>query len=139
MNMWNSVKRRMTLKKAKAVKKKATLFKYKTLAEQDDDGVTTAQIIRYILLVLLAIMLMFPIARAIIKIKRMCRHDASAFDRIRSNKDKKTPHAASNNVRHLNTVTISPSIEKAFNDLNNNSFLNPQQAKHNLEGAIKKA
>ena len=50
----------------------ATLFKYETLAEQDDDGITTAQIIGYILLVLIAIMLLFPIARAIIKIKRMC-------------------------------------------------------------------
>ena len=86
MNMWNILKRRMALKKAKAVKKKAvaagelvaasaaltdgsmlleemvkpsepqlaghdnvyatnngaTLFKYETLAEQDDDGITTS-------------------------------------------------------------------------------------------------
>ena len=89
MNMWNSVKRRMQSKRAKAVKKKAvaagelvaagaaltggsmllkemvkpgepqlashdnvyatdngaTLFKYETLAKQDDDEITTAQII----------------------------------------------------------------------------------------------
>ena len=46
----------------------ATLFKYETLAEQDDDGITTAQIIGYILLVLIAIMLLFPIARATVKL-----------------------------------------------------------------------
>ena len=57
----------------------ATLFKYETLTEQDNDGITTAQIIGYILLVLIAIMLLFPIARAIVKIKRMCGHDVSAF------------------------------------------------------------
>ena len=47
----------------------ATLFKYETLAEEED-GITTAQIIGYVLLVLIAIMLLFPIVRAIIKIKR---------------------------------------------------------------------
>ena len=46
----------------------ATLFKYETLAKQDDDGITTAQIIGYILLVLIAIMLLFPIARATVKL-----------------------------------------------------------------------
>ena len=124
MNMWNSVKRRMQSKRAKAIKKKAvaaselvaagaaltggslileevvkpgetklagpdnvyatdngaTIFKYETLAEQDDDRITTTQIIGYILLVLIAIILLFPIAHAIIKIKRMCGHDASAFE-----------------------------------------------------------
>ena len=123
MNMWNSVKRRMTSKKAKAVKKyalaagelitagaaltsgsmlleemvkpsepqlaghnnvyttnnRATLFKYEILAEQDDDGVTTSEVIWYIIFILLAILLIFPITRAIIKIKRMCGHDVSAF------------------------------------------------------------
>ena len=46
----------------------ATLFKYETLAEQDDDGIATAQIIGYNLLVLIAIMLLFPIARATVKL-----------------------------------------------------------------------
>ena len=132
MNPWTSIKRRMTAKNAKAIKKKAvvagelvaasaaltggsmlleemvkpsepqlaghdnvyatdngaTLFKYETLAEQDYHGTTTAQIIGYILLVLIAIMLLFPIARLIIKIKRMCRHDTSTFKWISPKKNK---------------------------------------------------
>ena len=59
---------------------------------------------------------MLPIARAI-KIKRMCRHDVSAFNWISSNKDKENPHTTSNNVGHSDTVTASPSMEKAFDDL----------------------
>ena len=168
MNIWNSVKRRMQTKWAKAIKKKAvaanelvaagaaltggslileevvkpgepqlaghdnvystdngaTLFKYETLAEQDDDGITTAQIIGYILLVLIAIMLLFPIARAIVKIKRMCGHDVSAFEWIGSKKVKDNRPKSSNKDEHPETPTASPSMEKALEDLNNNSILN---------------
>ena len=110
-------------------------MKYETLAEQDDDGITTAQIIGYILLVLIAIMLLFPIARAIVKIKRMCGHDVSAF----SKKGKDNRPKSSSKDEHPKTLMASPSMEKALEDLNNNSILNHQHAEHNLEEAIKKA
>ena len=83
-------------------------------------------------------MLLFPIACTIIKIKRMCGHDVSAFEWISSNKDKRNPPTTSNNVGHPYTATASPSMEKAFDNLNNNSVLNPQQTKLNLEEARKK-
>ena len=174
MNVWNSVKRRMQSKRAKAVKKKAvaagklvaagavltggsmlleemvkpsepqiaghdnvyatyngaTLFEYKTLAKQDNDGVTTAEIIGYIIFILLAILLIVPCIRAIIKIKKMCGQDVSAFNWICPNKD--------NNNTHKASYKVGPP-EKTFDDLNNNSILNPQPSEHNLEEAIKKA
>ena len=117
----------------------ATLLKYETLAEQDDDGITTAQIIGYILLVLIAIMLLFPIARAIVKIKRICGHDVSAFEWIGSKKVKDNGPKNSNKDEYSETPTASPSMEKTLEDLNNNSILNHQHAEHNLEEAIKKA
>ena len=103
-----------------------TLFKYETLAEEED-GITTAQIIGYILLVLIAIMLLFPLVCAIIKIKRMCGHDMSNF----SKKDKDKCSDSSNEDEHPENQTVSPSMETAFEDLNNNSILNHQNAEHN--------
>ena len=117
----------------------ATLFKYETLAEQDDDRITTSQIIGYILLVLVAIMLLFPIVRAIIKGKRMCGHDMSDFEWIGSKKVKDNRPGSSNKDEHPGNPTATRSMEKAFEDLNNNSILNHQHAEHNLEEAIKKA
>ena len=136
MNPWTSIKRRLTTKNAKAIKKKAVagaellatgaaltggsmlleemvkpkepqlagcnnvyvtdnraiLFKYKTLAEQDNDGVTTAEIIGCIIFILMALLLIFPCVRAIIKIKRMCGQDVSAFSWICSSKDSDNGH-----------------------------------------------
>ena len=112
----------------------ATLFKYETLAEEED-GITTAQIIGYILLVLIAITLIFPLAQAIIKIKRMCGHNMSNF----SEKGKDKGSDSSNEDKHNENPTASPSMEKVFEDLNNNSILNHQNAEHNLEDAIRKA
>ena len=104
MNPWTSIKRRLTTKNAKAVKKKAlagaelvsagaaltggsmlleeivsskdpqvvshdnvyatdngsTLFKVEMLAGQEDNEVTTAQIIGYIIFILLALQLLIP-------------------------------------------------------------------------------
>merc|ERR1712240_814574 len=111
----------------------ATLFKYETLAEEDD-GITTAQILGYVLLVLIAVLLLFPLARAIIKIKRMCGHNMSNF----SEESKDSDSDSSKDSKH-DSPAASPSMEKAFEDLNNNSILNHQNAEHNLEDAIKKA
>ena len=111
----------------------ATLFKYKTLAEEED-GITTAQILGYVLLVLIAVLLLFPLVRAIIKIKRMCGHDMSNFSEESKDND---PDSSKDNKHDGPTAT--PSMEKAFEDLNNNSILNNQNAEHNLEDAIKKA
>ena len=63
-----------------------TLFKYETLAEEED-GITTAQIIGYVILVLITLTLIFSLARAIIKIKRMCGHDMSNFSEKSKDKD----------------------------------------------------
>ena len=109
----------------------ATLFKYETLAEQDDDRITTAQIIRYILLVLIAIMLLFPIAQVIIKIKRMC-------GTVSAHSNGSAP-TSSNEAGYSDRAAASLSMEKVFNDLNNNSILNQQHTENNLEEAIKKA
>ena len=117
----------------------ATLFKYETLAKQDNDGITTAQIIGYILLVLIAIMLLFPNALVIIKIKRMCGHNTSAFKWISSKKNKDNTPTSSNETGHPDTAVASPSMEKVFDDLNNNIILNQQHTENNLEEAIKKA
>ena len=111
----------------------ATLFKYETLAEEED-GITTAQILGYVLLVLIAVLLLFPLARAIIKIKRMCGHDMSNF--TDESKDKDSDDSKDN--KH-DGPTATPSMEKAYEDLNNNSILNAQGQQHNLDDAIKKA
>ena len=50
----------------------ATLFKYETLADEED-GITTAQVLGYVLLVCIAVLLLFPLAKAIMKIKT--RHE----------------------------------------------------------------
>ena len=102
----------------------ATLLKYETLAKQDDDGIKTAQIIGYILLVLVAIMLSFPIACTIVKIKRMCGHDVSTFQWIGSKKVKDNNPRVSNEGEHSDIPMASPSMEKTLEDLNNNSILN---------------
>ena len=58
----------------------ATLFKVETLAGQEDDEITTSEIIGYIYLVFLMILLFIMFAHAIIKIKQMCGQDTSAFN-----------------------------------------------------------
>ena len=111
----------------------ATLFKYETLAEEED-GITTAQILGYVLLVLIAVLLLFPLARAIIRIKRMCGHDMSSFSDESKNKDSDNPK----DNKHEGP-TFTPSMEKAYEDLNNNSILNSQNTEQSLDDAIKKA
>ena len=85
----------------------ATLFKYETLAEEED-GITTAQILGYVLLVLIVVLLLFPLARAIIKIKRMCGHDMSNF----SKESKDNDSSDSKDNIHVGP-TATPSMEKA--------------------------
>ena len=111
----------------------ATLFKYETLAEEED-GITTAQILGYVLLVLIAVLLLFPLARAIIKIKRMCGHDMSSFSDESKDEDSDNPK----DNKHEGP-TATPSMEKAYEDLNNKSILNSQNTEHSLDDAIKKA
>ena len=82
---------------------------------EEEDGITTAQILGYALLVLIAILLLFPLVRAIIKIKRMCRHDMSNF----SEESKDNDSDDSKDDKH-DGLTATPSMEKAYEDLNNN-------------------
>ena len=65
----------------------------------------------------------------------MCGHDMSNF----SKKGKDNRPESSSEDEHPENPTASPSMEKVFEDLNNNSILNHQNAEHNLEEAIKKA
>ena len=111
----------------------ATLFKYKTLADEDD-GVTTAQILGYVLLVFIAILLIFPLAKAIMKIKKMCGHDMKNFIGESKDEGRGGPKNDDNDG-----PTATPSMEKAYKDLNNNSILNTQGQQHNLDDAIRKA
>ena len=111
----------------------ATLFKYETLADEED-GITTAQILGYVLLVFIAILLIFPLAKAIMKIKRMCGHDMKNF--AGESKDEGPGNSEDDDN---NGPTATPSMEKAYKDLNNNSILNTQGQQHNLDEAIKKA
>ena len=64
----------------------------------------------------------------------MCGYDMSNF----SKEPKDNDSDDSKDNKH-NGPTASPSMEKAFEDLNNNSILNHQNTEHNLEDAIKKA
>ena len=84
-------------------------------------------------------MLLFSIARAIVKIKRMCGNIVRALEWINSKKVKDNNPKVSNEDERSDTPTASPLMEKAFENLNNNSILNHQHAEHNLEEAIKKA
>ena len=111
----------------------ATLFKYETLADKDD-GVTTAQILGYVLLVFIAILLIFPLAKAIMKIKKMCGHDMKNF--VGESKDDGRGNPKNEDYEG---PTATPSMEKAYEDLNNNSILNAQGQQHNLDDAIRKA
>ena len=111
----------------------ATLFKYKTLAEEED-GITTAQILGYVLLVLIVVLLLFPLARAIIKIKRMCGHDMKNFADESKDNDSDEMKDDKKDV-----PTATPSMEKAYEDMNNNSILNSQNQEHSLDDAIRKA
>ena len=56
-----------------------TLFKVEMLAGQDDNDFSNGEIIMYIIFILLALLLLIPLARAVIKIKKMCGQDTSAF------------------------------------------------------------
>ena len=58
----------------------ATLFEVETLAGQDDDKITISKIIGYIIFVFLVLLLFIMFACAIIKIKKMCGQDTSAFN-----------------------------------------------------------
>ena len=64
----------------------------------------------------------------------MCGHHMSNFSKESKDND---PDGSKDNKHDGPTAT--PSMEKAFEDLNNNSILNHQNAEHNLENAIKKA
>ena len=111
----------------------ATLFKYETLADEDD-GVTTAQILGYVLLVFIAILLIFPLAKAIMKIKKMCGHDMKNFVGESKDEGRGNPKNDDNEG-----PTATQSMEIAYEDLNNNSILNTPGQQHNLDDAIKKA
>ena len=121
----------------------ATLFKVETLARQDDDGITTSEIIGYIILVFLMILLFIMFVRAIIKIKQICGQDTSMFnlDRLQKKSESGQERASYKSGSPENVQASSPSMEKTFEDLNNSSIFNPTTSPGDqaLEDAIKKA
>ena len=64
----------------------------------------------------------------------MCGHDMKNF--ADESKDKDSDD--SKDVEH-DGPTATPSMEKAYKDLNNNSILNSQNQEHSLDDAIMKA
>ena len=64
----------------------------------------------------------------------MCGHDMKNF----ANESKDKDSDDSKDAKH-DGPTATPSMEKAYEDLNNNSILNSQNQEHNLDDAIKKA
>ena len=55
-----------------------------------------------------------------------------------ADKSKDKDSDESKDVKH-DVPTATPSMEKAYEDLNNNSILNSQNQEHSLDDAIKKA
>ena len=56
----------------------ATLFKYKTLASEEE-GILTSEIIGYAILAICMVLFSIMFARAILKIKQMCGHKTNIF------------------------------------------------------------
>lgn len=116
----------------------ATLFKYETLASEEE-AVTTSEIICYVILEICMILFFIMFARAIIKIKQMCGHNTNIF-KVDSKDDDKQEETSHKQKTHGNPESSVPSMEKTLEDLNNSSIFNPTSSHDQpLEDAIKKA
>ena len=109
----------------------ATLFKYETLAGQEE-AITTSEIIGYIILVICMILFFIIFARAIIKIKQMCGQNTNIFkvDSIQKKDDSTQEETLYKQSPHGNLESSVPSMEKTLEDLNNSSIFNPTTSSH---------
>ena len=117
----------------------ATLFKYETLAGQEE-AITTSEIIGYIILAICMILFFIIFARAIIKTKQMCGHNTNIF-KVDSKDDSTQEETSHKQKTHGNPESSVPSMERTLEDINNSSIFNPTTSSHDqaLEDAIKKA
>ena len=98
-----------------------TLFKYETLASKEE-GISTSEIIGYAILAICVVIFSIMFARAILKIRQMCRHKPR-------NKDFDD---SEDTIFKENQEPSVPSIERTFEDMN-------QQNDQALDEAMKKA
>ena len=105
----------------------ATLFKYETLASEDE-GISTSEIIGYAILAICMVLFSIMFAWAILKIKQMCGHKTNSKNN--DNSDDTTYKG--------NQESSIPSMEKTFEDINNSGIFNPSSDQA-LEEAMKKA
>ena len=72
------------------------------------------------------------------QIKKMCGQDTSVFSWDRSLKKSDNGQQQASYQTGLPEIVqaTSPSMEKTFEDLNNNNIFNPYSSEHNLEEAI---
>ena len=116
----------------------ATLFKYETLASEEE-AVTTSEIIGYVILAICMVLFFIMFARAIIKIKQMCGHNTNIF-KVGNKDDDKQEETSHKQKTHGNPEPSVPSMEKTLEDLNNSSIFNPTSSHDQaLEDTIKKA
>ena len=106
---------------------RATLFKYETLASEDE-GISTSEIIGYAILAICMVLFSIMFARAILKIKEMC--GPKPYSKNNDNSDE--------TMYKGNQESSVPSIEKTFEDIANLGIHN-QQNDQALEEAMKKA
>ena len=110
----------------------ATLFKYETLASEEE-GILTSEIIGYAILAICMVLFFIMFARAILKIKQMCGHKTNS--KSNDDTDDDTIHKEKVNGNQESSI---PSMERTLEDLNNSSIFNPT-SKQAMEEAIKKA
>ena len=115
----------------------ATLFKYETLASEEE-AISTSEIIGYVILAICMILFFIMFACAIIKIKQMCGHKTNIF-KIDTKDDDTEEDILHKQKTHGDQEPSIPSMERTLEDLNNSSIFNPTSSHDQaLEEAIKK-
>ena len=105
----------------------ATLFKYETLASEDE-GISTSEIIGYAILAICMVLFSIIFTWAILKIKQMCGHKPHSKDMDDSD----------DTMYKGNQESSVPSMEKTFEDIANSGIHN-QSSDQALKEAMKKA
>ena len=109
----------------------ATLFKYETLASEDE-GISTSEIIGYAILAICMVLFSIMFARAILKIKQMCGHKTNG-----KNNDNTDDTMYKEKIIGNQESSI-PSMERTHKDINNSGIFNPTSDQA-IEEAMKKA
>ena len=98
-----------------------SLFKYETLASEED-GISTSEIIGYAIVTISLVIFSIVFARVILKIRHMCRH------KIRNKEYNDTEDTVFKGKQEPSL----PSIDRTFEDVN-------QHSDYTLDEAMKKA